>query len=126
MRRRGDIGVAGEARQIGDELLAGGAARHVAGVKLQVAAMGESGADLRQRRRMARQIAVVERGRAKIDRPRRPVTDDRDRRQAGQLVGRKEVGDLLEAGAAGIEDKGRFARRQPGKQILQIRDAGNR
>jgi hypothetical protein len=73
---------------------------------------------------MARQIAVVERSRAEVDRPRRPVTDDRDRRQASQLVGRKEVGDLLEAVAAGIKDEGRFARRQPGKQILQIRNAG--
>src|SRR5262249_35877800 len=49
-----------------------------------------------------------------------PMSDDRDRRQTGDVVGRQDVGDLLDAVARRIDDESLFARLQAAEQGLQV------
>ncbi len=105
MRRRLHVGATRELRQVGNKVLAGGAACDVASKKLKAAAGRERCADLRQCRGVARQVEIVNHGRAEVNLPRLAVSYDRDGRQITEVVLSQETGDLLQAVARRIDDE---------------------
>jgi hypothetical protein len=123
MGRGVDLDAAREGRQIVNEFLPGRALGDVAAIKLDRARGRKRSADLGKRTLRGAQTGVGDQRGAELKFAARTVRNDRDRREVGEIVGRKEIGDLLKTVARRIEHEDLRPGIHTLNEVLKIRNA---